>query len=92
MKRWVMVMLLAATTGCSGIVMSSKYSALLDKYVTLAQADATMAINKTMDPNDMRAALLDQYGMFKVLQDARDGRETDVSDLERTVTNPTAPR
>ena len=76
MKRLVilaLVGLMLATAGCSGVVMNPEYSALLDKFVVLMEADATMALNKQMDANDMTSALVDHYAMVKEIQDARDG-------------------
>jgi len=74
MRRMIVIALVGLMlAGCSGVVMNAKYSALLDKFVVLSQADATMALNKQMDANDMTSALVDQYAMFKQIQDARDG-------------------
>jgi len=93
MKRFMLFALVGLVlAGCSGVVMNTKYSKLLDTYVTLAEADAKMAINGAMDANDMRSALIDQYGMFKVIQDARDGKETDVSELEAVLEKTPTPR
>jgi len=74
MKRLMILALVGLMlTGCSGVVMTPEYSALLDKFVVLMEADATMALNKQMDANDMTSALVDHYAMVKEIQDARDG-------------------
>ena len=74
MRRMIVIALVGLMlAGCSGVVMNPEYSALLDKFVVLMEADATMALNKQMDANDMTSALVDQYTMFKQIQDARDG-------------------
>ena len=78
MKRLMIVALLGLMLlpGCSGVIMSTTYSNLLDKWVAISEADATRALNKTFDANDMTSALVDQYAAFRQFQDARDGKES----------------
>ena len=77
MKRLMIVALIGLMlTGCSGVVMNPEYSALLDKWCVLSEADAKRAIDGQFDPNDMRAALIDQACAFRQFQDARDGKES----------------
>jgi len=79
--------------GCSGVIMSTTYSNLLDKWVAISEADATRALNKTFDANDMTSALVDQYAAFKQFQDARDGKESALpSDVAKAINDAKAPR
>ena len=72
-KLMILALVGLMLAGCSGVVMNPEYSTLLDKFVVLMEADATMALNKQMDANDMTSALVDHYSMVKQIQDARDG-------------------
>ena len=77
MKRLMILALVGLMlVGCSGVIMSPTYSAILDKWVVLSEAGAKRAIERTFDPNDMRSALIDQACAFRQFQDARDGKES----------------
>jgi hypothetical protein len=76
MKRLMIVALVGlmlASAGCSGVIMNAKYSALLDTFVVETKTDATLALNKKLDANDMISALIDHYARAKEIQDERDG-------------------
>ena len=75
-KLMILALVGLMLAGCSGVIMSPTYSNLLDKWVAISEADATRALNKTFDANDMTSALVDQYAAFKQFQDARDGKES----------------
>jgi len=74
MKK-LMILALAGLlmAGCSGVVMNAEYSARLDSFVAKTELDATLALNKKLDANDMTSALVDHYARAKQIQDARDG-------------------
>jgi cytochrome oxidase Cu insertion factor (SCO1/SenC/PrrC family) len=94
MKRLLILALVGLMlAGCSGVIMSPTYSSLLDKWVAISEADATRAVNKTFDANDMTSALIDQYAAFKQFQDARDGKESAApSDVEKAIKNASGPK
>ena len=74
MKRLVILALVGLLmAGCSGVVMNAEYSARLDSFVAKTELDATLALNKKLDANDMTSALVDHYARAKEIQDARDG-------------------
>jgi hypothetical protein len=77
MKK-LMILALAGLlmAGCGCVTMNAEYSARLDKWCVLSEADAKRAIDGQFDPNDMRAALIDQACAFRQFQDARDGKES----------------
>jgi uncharacterized protein YcfL len=74
MKK-LMILALAGLlmAGCSGVTMNAEYSARLDSFVAKTELDATLALNKKLDANDMTSALVDHYARAKEFQDARDG-------------------
>ena len=74
MKK-LMILALAGLllAGCSGVTMNAEYSARLDSFVAETELDATLALNKKLDANDMTSALVDHYARAKQIQDARDG-------------------
>ena len=74
MKRLMIVALIGLMlTGCSGVTMNAEYSARLDSFVAKTELDATLALNKKLDANDMISALIDHYARAKEIQDERDG-------------------
>ena len=76
MKRLILIALVGlmpATAGCGDVIMNAKYGALLDSFVAETKLDATLALNKKLDANDMTSALVDHYARAKQIQDARDG-------------------
>ena len=74
MKRLMILALVGLLmAGCSGVIMNAEYSARLDSFVAKTELDATLALNKKLDANDMTSALVDHYARAKEIQDARDG-------------------
>ena len=74
MKK-LMILALAGLlmAGCGCVTMNAEYSARLDSFVAKTELDATLALNKKLDANDMTSALVDHYARAKEIQDARDG-------------------
>ena len=74
MKR-LMILALAGLlmAGCGCVTMNAEYSARLDSFVAKTELDATLALNKKLDANNMTSALVDHYARAKQIQDARDG-------------------
>jgi hypothetical protein len=75
MKRPILMLALVGLllSGCSGVRMDARHSALLDTLVAMTEKDATLALQKKMDPNDMASALVTHHSMAKQLQNERDG-------------------
>ena len=72
-KLMILALVGLLMAGCSGVTMIAEYSARLDSFVAKTELDATLALNKKLDANDMTSALVDHYARAKQIQDARDG-------------------
>jgi len=84
-RRWFVVLLLVMTpvmvlTGCSDMIMTSGYSAMLDSVVISSADDAVRAKAGLLDANEMTVAIDDYADFFKLFQDARDGVDSDAVD------------
>ena len=77
MKKMLIVLVLAVlVSGCSGVILSPKYSALLDKTAALSAETAVRAQGGELSEADKTAALVKQAQVWKEFQAARDGKVT----------------
>jgi len=80
MKRvLVCLVLLGFVSGCSGVILSAKYSNLLDTTASLSAETARRATAGDLSAEQMAGALDGQAKVWKQFQDARDGRAPEVS-------------
>jgi len=77
MTAWILLGLAAALSagGCRDVVLTRKYSTLLDFAAEISERDAGRALAGEMSPDQMTAILVFQSGFLTRLRDARDGRE-----------------
>jgi len=80
MKRVLIVLvLIALLPGCSGVILSAKYSALLDTTASLSAETARRAAGGNLTAEQIQQSLDKQAATWKLFQDARDGRAPEVS-------------
>lgn len=78
MKRLVVLALVGLMlTGCSGVLLSSDYSALLDESAALAYRDWNDALAGKLDANQMTFRLGASAVFLRQLQYGRDGKVMD---------------
>jgi len=76
MKKLLCIVLAMAvlTAGCNGVILSAKYSQLLDQTTAVSVETAQRAKAGTLDCNEAKIALEKQAVVWKEFQDARDGK------------------
>lgn len=73
MKKLLVIVLLLAVTGCSGVWMNAEYSQLLDKTAVLSKVTAERAEQGRLTGPQMVDALGFQATTWQKFADARDG-------------------
>lgn len=75
MKRIAFVLLiLALLPGCSGVILSAKYSDLLDTTAALSAETARRAAGGELTAEQIQQSLDRQAATWRLFQDARDGK------------------
>jgi len=77
MTKWMTAMALAAlllVAGCSGVLLSARYSRQLDETAAWSAECARRARTGGLDANQMAEALTGNAEAWRLFQDARDGR------------------
>ena len=75
--KCVLILCLTAAcllAGCSGVILNSTYSTLLDESAAIAAVAAERADANALSVGDMKAAIRYEAGVLRRFQDARDGR------------------
>jgi hypothetical protein len=73
-KLIVLVLLASVLAGCNGVIMTPKYSNLLDETAALSNDTAVRAEAGTVGADEMKQALRYQANVWKEFQNARDGK------------------
>ena len=83
MKRLLMLALVGLMlAGCSGVMLNSDYSALLDESAALAYRDWNDALAGKLDANQMTFRLGASAVFLKQLQYGRDGKVMDQNEAQ----------
>jgi len=72
----ITICLMVALAGCRGVTLSAEYSTLLDDTASLSARTAEMAVDGELSEENKTQALVKQSEVWKLFQDARDGRES----------------
>jgi len=70
----LLVVLLFALCGCSGVIVNAKYSALIDRTVAYSDVIAEKAEKGELTQEQMVKALKWQAGVWHAIKDAKDGK------------------
>jgi len=69
----LIVCLLAAACGCSGVMMNAEYSTLLDQTTAWSSTAAAQADANTLDANDLKTVIRTEAKLWAKFRNARDG-------------------
>lgn len=74
MRVLAVVAVAMALAGCGGVMLSAKYSQLLDQTAALSQATATRAAAGQLSQDEETKSLQGQAAVWQMFRDARDGK------------------
>ena len=79
MRAWALWIMLAgimlAGIGCHDVIMTPRYSALLDQRVALAKQYSAWAFDEKLTPEQTKAILLNNATAWEQFRFARDGKD-----------------